>query len=87
MQAPEMVREATKKEEQPRQVDATEIAVEMIGRPIPNTVMLGAFAKATGLLMMESIFKAIDKRFPERLSEGNKKAAQAGYDRVEVKEF
>ena len=68
-------------------VDATGIAVEVIGRPIPNTVMLGAFAKATGLLKMESIFKAIDKRFPERLAEGNKKAAQAGYDRVEVKEY
>lgn len=68
-------------------IDATGIAVEIIGRPIPNTVMLGAFAKATGLLKMESIFKAIDKRFPERLAEGNKKAAQAGFDRVEVKEF
>ena len=68
-------------------VDATGIAVETIGRPIPNTVMLGAFAKTTGLLKMESIFKAIDKRFPERLAEGNKKAAQAGYDRVEVKEY
>jgi 2-oxoisovalerate ferredoxin oxidoreductase gamma subunit len=68
-------------------VDATGIAVEAIGRPIPNTVMLGAFAKATGLLKMESIFKAIDKRFPDRLAVGNKKAAQAGYDRVEVKEY
>ena len=65
-------------------IDATGIAVEHIGRPIPNTVMLGAFAKATGLLKMESIFKAIDKRFPEKLAEGNKKAAQIGYDRVEV---
>ena len=68
-------------------VDATRIAVEIINRPIPNTVMLGAFAKATGLLTMDSIFKAIDKRFPERLAEPNKKAAQAGYDQVEVKEF
>ncbi len=67
-------------------IDATGIAVETIGRPIPNTVMLGAFAKATGLLKLESIFKAIDKRFPERLAEGNKKAARAGFDRVEVME-
>lgn len=68
-------------------IDATEIAVEIIGRPIPNTVMLGAFAKTTGLLKMESIFKAIEKRFPERLAEGNKKAVQAGHDRVEIKEY
>ncbi len=68
-------------------IDATRIAVKIIDRPIPNTVMLGAFAKATMLLTMDSIFKAIDKRFPERLAEPNKKAAQAGYDRVKVKEF
>ncbi|MCD6359942.1 MAG: 2-oxoacid:acceptor oxidoreductase family protein [Armatimonadetes bacterium] len=68
-------------------VDATTTAVEIIGRPIPNTVMLGAFAKATGLLKMESIFKAIDKRFPPKLAEPNKKAAQAGYDKVVVKEY
>jgi pyruvate ferredoxin oxidoreductase gamma subunit len=68
-------------------VDATGIAVEVIERPIPNTVMLGTFAKTTGLLQMESIFKAIDKRFPPRLAEPNKKAAQAGYDRAMVKDY
>jgi len=68
-------------------IDATGIAVKFINRPIPNTVMLGAFAKATGLLKMDAIFKAIDKRFPERLAEPNKKAAQAGYNKVEVKEY
>ncbi len=68
-------------------VDATGIAVEIIGRPIPNTTMLGAFAKTTGLLKMESIFKAIDKRFPEKIAVPNKKTAQAGFDKVVVKEF
>jgi len=68
-------------------IDATAIAVETINRPIPNTVMLGAFAKTTGLLKMESIFKAIDKRFPERLATPNKKAAQAGYDKAVVKNY
>jgi pyruvate ferredoxin oxidoreductase gamma subunit len=68
-------------------IDATEIAVEIIGRPIPNTVILGAFTKATGLLKLESVFKAIDKKFPERLAKGNKKAAQEGYSRVMIKEY
>jgi pyruvate ferredoxin oxidoreductase gamma subunit len=68
-------------------VDATGIAVELIGRPIPNTVMLGTFAKTTGILKMESIFKAIDKRFPPKLAEPNKKAAQAGYDRAAMKDY
>jgi 2-oxoacid:acceptor oxidoreductase gamma subunit (pyruvate/2-ketoisovalerate family) len=68
-------------------IDATGIAVEIIKRPIPNTTILGAFAKTTGLLKMESIFKAIEKRFPPNLAEPNKVAAQAGYDRVEVEEY
>jgi pyruvate ferredoxin oxidoreductase gamma subunit len=68
-------------------VDATAIAVEIIGRPIPNTIMLGAFAKTTGLLEMNSIFKAIDKRFTGKVAEANKKAAQAGYDRAVVKKY
>lgn len=68
-------------------VDATGIAMEVINRPIPNTVILGAFVKTTGLLKMDSIFKAIDKRFAQRLAEPNKKAAQAGYDKSVVREF
>jgi 2-oxoacid:acceptor oxidoreductase gamma subunit (pyruvate/2-ketoisovalerate family) len=68
-------------------VDATGIAVDTINRPIPNTTMLGAFVKTTGLLEMDSVFKAIDKRFPPRLAEPNKKAAQTGFEKVQVKDF
>jgi 2-oxoacid:acceptor oxidoreductase gamma subunit (pyruvate/2-ketoisovalerate family) len=68
-------------------VDATGIAVEIIKRPIPNTTILGAFARTTGLLKMDSIFKAIDKRFPTNLAEPNKVTAQAGYDKVQVEEY
>ena len=68
-------------------IDATGIAQRTIGRPIPNTVMLGAFAKATGILKMESIDKAIDKRFPPKLASTNKDAAKIGYETVEVKTF
>ncbi len=68
-------------------VDATGIAQRVIGRPIPNTVILGAFAKTTGLLKEESIEKAIDKRFPTKLASTNKGAAKMGYDSVEVKVF
>jgi 2-oxoisovalerate ferredoxin oxidoreductase gamma subunit len=68
-------------------IDATGIAQRTIGRPIPNTVMLGAFAKATGILKMESINKAIDKRFPPNLASTNKDAAKMGYETVEIKTF
>ncbi len=65
-------------------VDATSIAVQVLGRPIPNTTILGAFAKTSGLLSMVSIEKAMDKRFPERLAGPNKEAARQGYDKTVV---
>jgi len=68
-------------------VDATGLAEKILGRPIPNTVMLGAFSRTTGLLKLESINKAIEKRFSGALAERNIEAAKAGYDSVTVKTF
>ncbi|MDF2532936.1 MAG: Pyruvate:ferredoxin oxidoreductase, gamma subunit, partial [Clostridia bacterium] len=36
-------------------VDATKIAIDMLGKPIPNTVMLGAFVKVTGLVSLDRV--------------------------------
>jgi len=50
-------------------VDATEISTRILGRPITNTTMLGAFAKATGFVEMENVKKAIENRFPGKVDE------------------
>lgn len=63
-------------------VDATTIALETLGRPITNTAILGAFAKITGLLKVESIEKAIKKFFPGRLGDMNITAVKRSYDEV-----
>ncbi len=63
-------------------VDATTIALETLGRPITNTAILGAFAKVTGLIKVESIEKAIMKNFPGRLGEMNVAAVKRSYDEV-----
>jgi pyruvate ferredoxin oxidoreductase gamma subunit len=63
-------------------VDATTIALETLGRPITNTAILGAFAKVTGLVSIESIEKAIMKSFPGRIGEMNVAAAKRSYDEV-----
>ncbi len=68
-------------------LDATSIALEVIGRPIPNTTVLGAFVKSTGLLKMGSIEKAIRKRFSGEIAEKNVVAAKNGYQRVKVKKY
>ncbi len=36
-------------------MDATKVAMDIIGLPIVNTVLLGAFAGATGEIRVESI--------------------------------
>lgn len=61
-------------------IDATKIAMEVLGRPIVNTVMLGAFAKATGLIKLSSIEKAITERFPKELAEKNIEAIRRAYN-------
>lgn len=68
-------------------LDATSIALETLGRPIPNTTVLGAFVRTTGLLKMDSIEKAILKRFSGEIAEKNVIAARKGHQSVKVKEF
>lgn len=63
-------------------VDATTIALETLGRPITNTAILGAFAKVTGLIKVESIEKALKKNFPGRLGEMNIAAVKRSYAEV-----
>ena len=63
-------------------VDATTIALETLKRPITNTAILGAFSKVSGFPKMESIEKAILKRFPGRIGEMNIAAIRRSYKEV-----
>ena len=63
-------------------IDATDIALELLGNPIVNTIMLGAAVGATEMVSMESVEKAIDDVMGRNLREKNKKAARAAYDKV-----
>jgi len=66
-------------------IDATRIALDIIGLPIMNTVMLGAFAGATGEINIRSIQYAVSERFPGKVGEKNSKAAHEAYKRLEAK--
>ena len=44
-------------------IDATKLAIEILGRPIPNTIMVGAFCGITGIVSMTGIEKAIKIKF------------------------
>lgn len=65
-------------------VDAGRIAMESLGRPIMNTALLGAFAKVTGEISIQSVEETIRGRFEEELVEGNIKAARSAYDAVRL---
>ncbi len=45
---------------------ATEIALRIFGKNIVNTVILGAFAKYTGLVSLESLKRAVKEKFSEK---------------------
>lgn len=61
-------------------VPATQIALEELGRPIMNTVLLGAFAGVSGMISFEAIERSIGHRFRGELGERNTKAARRAYE-------
>jgi 2-oxoacid:acceptor oxidoreductase gamma subunit (pyruvate/2-ketoisovalerate family)/2-oxoacid:acceptor oxidoreductase delta subunit (pyruvate/2-ketoisovalerate family) len=60
-------------------VDATKVALETIGRPITNTAILGAFAKATGEVKLETLVEAVRKEMSGRMADTNIKAVEKAY--------
>lgn len=67
-------------------VDATAIAKEVLGSPITNTTMVGAFARVFHeLFTMEAVAEAIRRTFPDPgMGENNFRAAQQAYERCEL---
>jgi len=68
-------------------VDATTIAIETIGRPIPNTPMIGALLRVSGFMKLETVFHDIEKKFLKKLGaavvQGNITAVQRAYQEVQ----
>ncbi|OGD47190.1 hypothetical protein A3K69_02840 [Candidatus Bathyarchaeota archaeon RBG_16_57_9] len=67
-------------------LDATALSTELFGAraiPITNTIMLGAVAKSTGWVKLESLTEPI-RHALGRLGDQNVAACRRGYDAVEV---
>jgi pyruvate ferredoxin oxidoreductase gamma subunit len=66
--------------------DATTIALDIIGKPIPNTVMLGLLVKKLeGKITLKNLEKSIEeklKKYSDKVIESNKRAAKVGYGSV-----
>jgi pyruvate ferredoxin oxidoreductase gamma subunit len=68
-------------------VPATEVALRQIGRPVPNTGLLGALSALTSVVPASAVFAAIRRRFDGALADANLAAATeaARYVRAEQK--
>ena len=64
-------------------VPASDIATRHLGRPLPNAVLIGAFAALSGLLAMDAVDKAIHAKFKGRIGDANVAAAVAAFDYVQ----
>ena len=49
-------------------VDATRISMKLLGANIPNTPMLGALAKVTGVVAIDAIARQVERKFKKRLA-------------------
>jgi len=67
-------------------VDATSIALELgllvAGLPVVNTAILGAFARATDEVKLESVTYVIREAWPGKIGEKNAYAAKLAFDRT-----
>jgi pyruvate ferredoxin oxidoreductase gamma subunit len=68
-------------------IAATRIATETIRRPIPNTPMVGALTRITGLFPIEKVVEFLrydfGKKFPPKVVEGNIAAIMRAYEEVQ----
>ncbi|MEA3513362.1 MAG: pyruvate flavodoxin oxidoreductase subunit gamma [Campylobacterota bacterium] len=73
------------KEDKVYTVDCLKIAQETIGRPIPNTPVLGAFMQISKMFDIEEFKQAMRKilsKLPEKIIDANMLAIQRAYDEV-----
>lgn len=63
-------------------IGATDMAIERLGRPITNTIMLGAFNALSDLFPLETLEAAIRDNLPARIVDMNIQAMHDGYKKL-----
>ncbi|MFP4245122.1 MAG: 2-oxoacid:acceptor oxidoreductase family protein, partial [Ectothiorhodospira sp.] len=62
---------------------ATRLALEHIGRPVPNTALLAAFLELTQLMPLTALIQALEARFSGPVLEKNRALVETAAARVE----
>jgi len=63
-------------------VPATQLALDIVGKPIINTIMVGAFAGASGEIRLDALEKSVRERYPGELGEKEIVAMKKAFDKV-----
>jgi pyruvate ferredoxin oxidoreductase gamma subunit len=63
-------------------VSATDLAMKHLGRPTPNTVLLGALAAMSKEIEIEAVYSAIRTKFSGEVGEANVVAAREAHDQA-----
>ena len=65
-------------------VPATDIAMKHLGRPLPNAVLLGAFAALTGIVTLDAVAHAIRDKFAAAVAQKNVDAATEAFSHMQL---
>ncbi|WP_202318913.1 pyruvate ferredoxin oxidoreductase subunit gamma [Archaeoglobus neptunius] len=60
-------------------INATKMAMEVLGRPITNTTMVGAFGGATRVVSLETLIEVVNEWFRGELAEKNARLVEDAY--------
>lgn len=63
-------------------VDATALARQHVGRPLPNVCLLGAFCALTGVVHLDLLEPTVRQHLPGATGAANARAARAAYELV-----
>jgi pyruvate ferredoxin oxidoreductase gamma subunit len=64
-------------------LNATEMALRHVGRPVPNAALLAGFAAVTGRISLDSVIAAIRDKYAGKVAEANVAAAREAFEFVE----
>ena len=65
-------------------LNATQVALEEVGRDFPNTCLMGALAATTGWLSLDSLIKALGEYLSGSMLQKNIRNTERGFHEVEV---
>ena len=66
-------------------IDATSISLQELGVPITNSCMLGAFARVTDTVPLDTLTSALEEFLGGDLLNKNRRCLQRGFDEVHIK--